>query len=171
MPSHYKKKMPDRYKKTANQTRAYCCSHMMITFINLYSLLYFVLHIVLTCIRQESANERYCNTMKYLPLLNAMSQKDEKPYTAGLEDTTIHCVHIYQTGFNVIEFFFQVCSLSKLQVVLRMVSKITCFCYPGLVTLQSKSYQKLEGIAVEGSVPTYFGPTRITTQLIKSRVK
>ena len=106
MPSHYKKKMPDRYKKTANQTRAYCCSHIMITFINLYSLQYFVLHIVLTCIRQESANEWYCNTMKYLPLLNAISQKDEKPCTAGLEDTTIHCVHIYQTGFNVIEFFF-----------------------------------------------------------------
>ena len=156
MPSHYKKKMPDRYKKTANQTRAYCCSHIMITFINLYSLLYFVLHIVLTCIRRESANERYCNTMKYLPLLNAISQKDEKPCTAGLEDTTIHCVHIYQTGFNVIEFFLQVCSLSKLQVVLRMVSKITCFCYPGLVTLQSKSYQKLEGIAVEQCVHLFW---------------
>ena len=107
MPSHYKKKMPDHYKKTANQTCVYYCSHIMITFINLYSFLCFVLHIVLTCIRQESPNERYCNTMKDLPLLNAISQKDEKPYTAGLDDTTIHCVHIYQTGLNVIDFFFR----------------------------------------------------------------
>lgn len=100
-----------------------------------------MLHIVLTCIGQESANERYCNTMMDVPLLNAISQKDEKPYTAGLDDTTIpHIVFIFTRQVLMLLSFFQVCSLSKLQVVLRMVSKITCFCYPGLVTLQSKSY-------------------------------
>ena len=39
-------------------------------------------------IREESANERYCNTMmKDLVLPNTVSQKDKKPHTAGLDDT------------------------------------------------------------------------------------
>ena len=38
-------------------------------------------------IREESANERYCNTMKDPLLPNTVSQKDEKPRTAGLDDT------------------------------------------------------------------------------------
>ena len=38
-------------------------------------------------IREESANEWHCNTMKDLLLLNTVSQKDEKPHTAGLDDT------------------------------------------------------------------------------------
>ena len=47
----------------------------ILTFINLYSLLCFVWHSVLTCIRQESANERYHNTVKDLLLPNTVSQK------------------------------------------------------------------------------------------------
>ena len=43
----------------------------------------------LTYIRQERANEQYCNTMKDLLLLNTVSQRDEKPHTAGLDDTAI----------------------------------------------------------------------------------
>ena len=38
-------------------------------------------------IREESANERYCNTMKDLLLLDTVSQKDEKLCTAGPDDT------------------------------------------------------------------------------------
>ena len=57
------------------------------TFINLFCLLCFVLHIVLTCIRQENANERYrWNIFFY----NTVSQNNEKPHTRGLDDTAIH---------------------------------------------------------------------------------
>ena len=38
----------------------------MLTFINLFSLLLFPLHIVLACISQESANKWYRNSMKDL---------------------------------------------------------------------------------------------------------
>ena len=38
-------------------------------------------------IREESTNERYYDTVKDLLLLNIVSQKDEKPHTAGLNDT------------------------------------------------------------------------------------
>ena len=55
----------------------------------MFTLLLFVFHIVLTRIRQESANKWYCNTVKDLLLPNTVNQKDEKPYTAGLDDTEI----------------------------------------------------------------------------------
>ena len=66
----------------------------ILTFIDFCSLLCFVLHSVLTCIRQESANERYRNTVKDLLLPNTVSQKDGKPHTAGLDDTAISHVKI-----------------------------------------------------------------------------
>ena len=44
---------------------------------------------ILTYIRQERPNERYRNTKKDLILRSTLSQKDEKPHTAGLEDTAI----------------------------------------------------------------------------------
>ena len=62
--------------------------------IDLYHLLCFVLHSVLTCMRQERANEWYCNTMKDLLLLNTVSQKDEKLHTIGLDDTVTKHVKI-----------------------------------------------------------------------------
>ena len=40
---------------------------------------------ILTCIRQEGASEWYLNTVK--DLTNAVSRKDEKLHTAGLDDT------------------------------------------------------------------------------------
>ena len=52
-------------------------------------LLCFVLHVRLTCVKQKSANERYRSNMKDILLPNTVSQKDEKPYTAGLDDTLI----------------------------------------------------------------------------------
>ena len=45
-------------------------------------------------IRQERANERYRNTVKDLLLPNTVSQKDEKPHTAGLDDTAIPHIKI-----------------------------------------------------------------------------
>ena len=44
---------------------------------------------ILTYIRQERPNERYRNTKKDLILRSTLSQKDEKPHTAGLDDTAI----------------------------------------------------------------------------------
>ena len=44
----------------------------------------FVMSVVLTCIRQESANELYRKTVEDPLLLNTHSQKDEKLYIAGL---------------------------------------------------------------------------------------
>ena len=45
---------------------------------------------ILTCIRQENANEQYCDTIKDLLLPNTITgQKDEKPHTARLDDTKI----------------------------------------------------------------------------------
>ena len=44
---------------------------------------------ILTYIRQERLNEQYRNTVKDLLLPNTVSQKDEKPHTAGLDDTAI----------------------------------------------------------------------------------
>lgn len=43
--------------------------------------------------REESANERYCNTVKHL-LSNTVNQKDEKLHTARLDDTEIPHVKI-----------------------------------------------------------------------------
>ena len=53
-----------------------------------------MLHIVLTCIIQESENKWYRNTVKYLLLPNTVNHKGEKPYTAGLDDTTIPHIKI-----------------------------------------------------------------------------
>ena len=53
-----------------------------------------MLHIVLGCIRQESKNKWYRNTVKDLLLPNTVNQKDEKPYTAGLNDTAIAHIKI-----------------------------------------------------------------------------
>ena len=39
--------------------------------------------------KQESWNERNHNTVKDLLLPNTVRQKDEKPHTAGLDDTAI----------------------------------------------------------------------------------
>ena len=49
---------------------------------------------ILTYIRQERPNERYRNTVKELLLPNTISQKDEKPYTAGVDDTSIPAINI-----------------------------------------------------------------------------
>ena len=43
----------------------------------------------MTYIRQERTNEQYGNTVKVLLLPNTVSQRDEKPHTAGLDDTAI----------------------------------------------------------------------------------
>ena len=56
-----------------------------------------MLHIVLTCIRQESANKWYRSTTKDLLLQNTVNQKDAKPYTAGLDDTAILHIKIKTT--------------------------------------------------------------------------
>ena len=39
-----------------------------------------MVNVVFTYIRQESANEWYCNTVKDLLLQNTVNQKDEKPH-------------------------------------------------------------------------------------------
>ena len=57
----------------------------------------FVLHSVLTCLRQESANERYCSTVKDFLLSNTISQKDEKLHIAGLDETALLHVKIFIT--------------------------------------------------------------------------
>ena len=49
---------------------------------------------ILTYIRQERPNERYRNTVKDLLLPNTVTQKDEKPHTAGLDDTAIPHIKI-----------------------------------------------------------------------------
>ena len=50
---------------------------------------------ILTYIRQERPNEQYRNAVKDLPLPNnTVSQKDEKPHTAGLNDTAIPHIKI-----------------------------------------------------------------------------
>ena len=53
---------------------------------------YFVLFCVLY--RKESANKRYCNTVNSLISPNTVSQNDEKPHTADLDDTAIPHVKI-----------------------------------------------------------------------------
>ena len=53
-----------------------------------------MLHIVLTCIRLESEIEWYCNTVNDLILPNTVNEKDEKPHTAGLDDTAIPHIKI-----------------------------------------------------------------------------
>ena len=44
--------------------------------------------------RQESANERYRNTIKDLLFQTTVNQKDEKPHIARLEDTATPHVKI-----------------------------------------------------------------------------
>ena len=50
--------------------------------------------VVLTCIRQESANKWYRNTVKDLLLPKTVNQKDETPHTTGLDDTAIPHIEI-----------------------------------------------------------------------------
>ena len=50
--------------------------------------------VILTCIRQESANKWYRITVKDLPLPNTVNQKDEQPHTAGLDDNAIPHIEI-----------------------------------------------------------------------------
>ena len=69
----------DRYKDWKAQSLR--LREKYLTFINLFSLLWFLLGIVLTCIRQESANEWYRNTVKDLLLPNTVNQKGEKRIT------------------------------------------------------------------------------------------
>ena len=52
---------------------------------------------ILTYIRQERPNEQYHNTVMDLLLPNTVSQKDEKPHTAGLDDTAIPHIKIQIT--------------------------------------------------------------------------
>ena len=49
---------------------------------------------ILTCFRQESKNEQYRNTVKDLVLSNTVTPKDEKPHTAGQDDTAIPQIKI-----------------------------------------------------------------------------
>ena len=51
---------------------------------------------ILTCIRQENANERYRNTVKVKDLLspNTVSQKHKKLHATGLDDTAIPHIKI-----------------------------------------------------------------------------
>ena len=49
----------------------------------------------------KCANEQYHNTVKDLLLPNTVSQKDEKMYTAGLDDTTMRHVKIEITEIPV----------------------------------------------------------------------
>ena len=49
---------------------------------------------ILTYIRKERPNEQYCNAVKDLLLPNTVSQKDEKPHTARLDDTAIPHIKI-----------------------------------------------------------------------------
>ena len=52
---------------------------------------------ILTYIRKERPNEQYRNTVKDLLLPNIVSQKDEKPHTARLDDTAIPHIKIQIT--------------------------------------------------------------------------
>ena len=52
---------------------------------------------ILTYIRQERPNEQYRNTVKDLLLPNTVSLKDEKPHTAGMDDTTIFSAHLVKS--------------------------------------------------------------------------
>ena len=49
---------------------------------------------ILTYIRQERPNEQYRNTVMDLLFPNTVSQKDEKPHTARLDDTAIPHIKI-----------------------------------------------------------------------------
>ena len=53
-----------------------------------------MLFVVLTCIRQGGEIEWCCNTVNDLLLPNTVNEKDEKPHTAGLDDTTIPHINI-----------------------------------------------------------------------------
>ena len=50
--------------------------------------------------RQESANERFLNTLKDLLQSNTVSQKEEKPHTAGLDDTAREDLNYRNTAWK-----------------------------------------------------------------------
>ena len=83
-----------RLTGTKIEKRGYCIQQSQNRVNHIPCLLCFVLHVVLSCIRQESANKRYRSTMKDLLLPNSVSQSDEKPHTAGLDDTAIPHIKI-----------------------------------------------------------------------------
>ena len=62
--------------------------------IELYSLLCFVLHSVLTCMRQETVNEQYRNTVETFFYLTPSAKRMKIPHTARLDDTAILHVKI-----------------------------------------------------------------------------
>ena len=53
-----------------------------------------MLNIVFTCIRQESANKWYRNTVKDRSSFTEYRKKDEKPDTVGLDDTAVPHIKI-----------------------------------------------------------------------------
>ena len=55
---------------------------------------------ILTYIRQGRPNEEYRNIVKDLLLPKTVSQKDEKPHTAGLDDTAIPHIKIKITEYR-----------------------------------------------------------------------
>ena len=55
---------------------------------------------ILTYIRQGRPNEQYRNTVRDLLLPNTVTQKDEKPHTAGLDDTAIPHIKIQITEYR-----------------------------------------------------------------------
>ena len=55
---------------------------------------------ILTYITQERPNEQYRNTVKDPLLPNTVNQKDEKPHTAGLDDTAIPHIKIQITEIS-----------------------------------------------------------------------
>ena len=79
---------------TKFEKRGYCIQQSQNRVNHIPCLLCFVLHVVLSCIRQEGANKRYRSTMEDLLLPNSVSQSDEKPHTAGLDDTAIPHIKI-----------------------------------------------------------------------------
>ena len=83
-----------RLTGTKIEKRGYCIQQLQNRVNHVPCLLCFVLQVVLSCIRQESANKRYRSTMKDLLLPNSVSQSDEKPHTAGLDDTAIPHIKI-----------------------------------------------------------------------------
>ena len=67
----------------------------ILTYINLFSLLWFMLHILSTrSIREESANDWHRNTVKDILLPNTVNKKDETLHTPGLDDTAIPHIKI-----------------------------------------------------------------------------
>ena len=99
---HYEKTWEDLGQFNDWKAQSIPLSLKSLTFIKLFSLLWFLLHIVLTrSVRQESENAlngTAGNTVKDLLLPNTVNKKDETPHTAaGLDDTAIPHIKIQIT--------------------------------------------------------------------------